>query len=102
MFAYRAREGVCGARPGYVRTSRAAGRASNLVERLLRRGSNWSIMEAGKARLAAETVRDADAALLGWRSLKRDNERLKQLGGRAVVCHGAWGPQKNRHPRVHC
>ena len=53
-------------------------------------------MEAGKARLAAETVRDATQ--LEVASLKRDNERLKQLVAGAVA--GGAGPQKNRHPRV--
>ena len=61
-----------GARPG-CQTS-AAGRAfnPNVYYAWLK-----EFMEAGKTRLAAETVRDATQ--LEVASLKRDNERLQQL-----------------------
>ena len=53
-------------------------------------------MEAGKTRLAAETVRDATQ--LEVASLKRDNERLKQLV--AELSLEVLVLKKNRHPRV--
>jgi hypothetical protein len=51
------------------------------------------LMEAGKSRLAAETIRDATQARS--RGLKQQNERLKQL----VVELSTRGAGPHGHPR---
>ncbi len=53
---------------------------ANLTKRVTPNARLWQVyhrMEAGKARLARDTVRDATRAEVA--NLKRENERLKQV-----------------------
>ena len=80
-----------GARPGCQTSAAGEGINPNVYYAWLK-----EFMEAGKTRLAAETVRDATQ--LEVASIKRDNERLKQLV--AELSLEVLVLKKNRHPRV--